>query len=74
MNDSNDKSFDALIDSIVYLRKVQISSWIQTPLQLCIVENEFRILDNRANALKGSYALFCENNLIKALFYWGLIR
>lgn len=67
-------SFDALIDSIVYLRKVQIRNLVHTPLQLCVVENEFRILDNRANALKGSYALFCENNLIKALFYWGLIR
>lgn len=74
MNDSNDKSLNALIDSIVYLRKVQISNWVQTPLQKVIVENEFRMIDNRANALKGSHALFCENNLIKALFYWGLIR
>lgn len=67
-------SFDVAIDSMVYLRKVQIRNLVHTPLQLCVVENEFRILDNRANALKGSYALFCENNLIKALFYWGLIR
>lgn len=72
--DKNNNYFDAVIDSMVYLRKVQISNWVQTPLQMVIVENEFRMIDNRANALKGSHALFCENNLIKALFYWGLIR
>ena len=74
MNFVNYKSFNELIDTMVYLRKVQISNWVQVPSQLVIAENEFRVIDNRANALKGSYALFCENNLIKALFYWGLIR
>ena len=68
-----DKTTD-FVDLCVNLRKAQLNNWAQTPLQLCVVENEFRILDNRANALKGSHALFCENNLIKALFYWGLIR
>ena len=70
----NNNSFDIVIDSIVYLRKVQLNNCAQTPLQMVIVENEFRMIDNQANALKGSHALFCENNLIKALFYWGLIR
>ena len=65
-------SFNTLIDTIVYLRKVQIINWAQTPLQLGIVENDFRIIDNRANALKSSYALFCENNYIKALFLLGI--
>lgn len=74
MNDSNHKSFNALIDSIVYLRKVQISKLAQSPILQSFAMNEIRSLENRANFVKGNYSLFCENNTSKAIFHWMGIR
>lgn len=62
------------IDLCVNFRKAQLNNWAQTPMQRAFIKNEFRFIDNRANVIKGSHALFCENNLNKALFYWGLIK
>ena len=68
-----DKTTD-FIDLCVNLRKAQLNNWAQTPMQRALIQNEFRFIDNRANAIKGAYALFCENNHIKTLFYWGQIN
>ena len=67
-------SFDAAIDSMVYLRKVQISKLSQSPILQSFAMNEIRSLENRANFVKGNYSLFCENNTSKAIFHWMGIR
>ena len=67
-------SFDATIDSMVYLRKVQISKLAQSPILQSFAMNEIRSLENRANFVKGNYSLFCENNTLKAIFHWMGIR
>lgn len=67
-------SFDAAIDSMVYLRKVQISKLAQSPILQSFAMNEIRSLENRANFVKGNYSLFCENNTSKAIFHWMGIR
>ena len=67
-------SFDAAIDSMVYLRKVQISKLAQSPILQSFAMNEIRSLENRANFVKGNYSLFCENNTSKAIFHWMCVR
>ena len=65
---------DAVIDSMVYLRKVQISNLAQNPNLQSIAMNEIRLLENRANLVKGFHSLFNENNISKAIFHWMGIR
>lgn len=72
-NYMRDKTTD-FIDLCVNLRKAQLNNWAQTPMQRAFIKNEFRLIDNKANAIKGFNALFCENNYQKALFYWRLIK
>ena len=65
---------DAVIDSMVYLRKVQISNLSQNPNLQSIAMNEIRLLENRANLVKGFNSFFNENNPSKAIFYWMSLR
>ena len=67
-------SFDATIDSMVYLRKVQISKLAQSPILQSFAMNEIRSLENRANLVKGFNSFFNENNPSKAIFYWMRLR
>ena len=59
---------DAVIDSMVYLRKGQISNLAQRPILQGFAMNEIRLLENRANLVKGFHSLFNENNISKAIF------
>ncbi len=74
MNNWNYKSIDAVIDSMVYLRKGQISNLAQSPILQGFAMNEIRLLENRANLVKGFHSLFNENNISKAIFHWMGIR
>ena len=65
---------DAVIDSMVYLRKVQISNLAQNPNLQSIAMNEIRLLENRANLVKGFNSFFNEKNIPKAIFHWMGIR
>lgn len=67
-------SFDAAIDTMVYLRKVQVSKLAQNPNLQSIAMNEIRLLENRANLVKGFNSYINENNPLKAIFYWMRLR
>lgn len=67
-------SFDAAIDTMVYLRKVQISKLAQSPILQGFAMNEIRLLENRAYLVKGFHSLFNENNISKAIFHWMCVR
>lgn len=74
MNNWNYKSIDAVIDSMVYLRKGQISNLAQSPILQGFAMNEIRLLENRANLVKGFNSFFNENNPSKVIFYWMSLR